>query len=84
MSPINFSSGAPTYPDALSRGRAGVDAGVQSFDAAAQAVASDGARGRVSATHLVDALEARNQVAYSARLLKTADQMIGTLLDLRA
>jgi len=84
VSPVNFSNGAPNYPDTRSRARAGVDAGVQSFDAAAQAVASDGTRGQVSATHLVDALAARNQVAYSARLLRTADQMIGTLLDLRA
>jgi hypothetical protein len=84
MSPVNLSGGAPNYLDTLNRARAGVDAGVQSFDAAAQAVATDGTRGQVSATHLVDALQARNQVAFAARLFKTADQMIGTLLDLRA
>jgi hypothetical protein len=84
MSPLNLSAGAANYLDALNRARDGVDRGVRSFDVAAQAVASDGARGQVSATHSVDAVEACNQVALSARLFQTADQMLGTLLDIRA
>jgi len=84
MSPVNASSGSANYLDTLNRARQGIDAGVQSFDVAAQAVAADGARGQVSAANSVDALEARNQVSASARLFQAADQMLGTLLDLRA
>ena len=84
MSPVTASPGAAHYLDTLNRARAGIETGVQSFDAVAQAVAADGARGEVSATHAVDALAARNQVAIAARLFRTADQMLGTLLDLRA
>ena len=84
MSPVNGSPGVPQFLDALSLARQGVDAGVRSFDEVAQTVASDGARGQVSATSAVDALVARNQVQASARLFSVADQMLGTLLDIRA
>ena len=84
MSPVAGSTQVPQFLDALSLARQGVDSGVQSFDAVAQAVAADGARGQVSATNVVDALQARNQVAASARLFTAADQMLGTLLDIRA
>jgi hypothetical protein len=84
MSPVNASTAAANYLDALSRAREGIDNGVRAFDAAAQAVASDGTRGQVSATNTVDAIEARNQVAASARLFQVADQLLGTLLDTRA
>ena len=84
MSPINLGSGAANYLDTLSRAREGVSNGVQAFDVAAQAVASDGTRGEVSAGNTVDALAARNQVSASARLFQAADQMLGTLLDIRA
>ena len=84
MSPVNVSAGAANYLDTLSRAREGIDNGVRAFDAAAQAVASDGTRGQVAATNTVDAVEARNQVAASARLFQAADQMLGTLLDTRA
>jgi hypothetical protein len=84
MSPVNGSPGVPQFLDALSLARQGVDTGVRSFDEVAQAVASDGARGQVSATNVVDALAARNQVQASARIFSAADQMLGTLLDVRA
>ena len=84
MSPANVSAGAANYLDALNRAREGVENGVRAFDVAAQAVASDGARGQVAPTNTVDAIEARNQVSASARLFQAADQMLGTLLDIRA
>ncbi|HUO80697.1 MAG TPA: hypothetical protein VMU00_11205 [Steroidobacteraceae bacterium] len=84
MAPVNSAGGAGSYLDALARAREGIDNGLRSFDATAQAVAEDGTRGQVSAGHAVDALEARNQVSVAARLFQAADQMLGTLLDIRA
>lgn len=84
MSPVNGPASVPDFLSALGLARQGIDAGVRSFDEVAQAVAQDGAQGRVSATSAVDALQARNQVAASARLFASADQMLGTLLDIRA
>lgn len=84
MSPVNASAGSASYLDTLTAARQGIDNGVRAFDATAQAVASDGTRGQVSATHSVDAIEARTQVSASARLFEAADQMLGTLLDTRA
>ncbi len=84
MSPINASPGSASYLDTLTAARQGIDNGIRAFDAAAQAVASDGARGQLSATHSVDAIAARTQVSVSARLFEAADQMLGTLLDTRA
>lgn len=84
MTSVSSSGLAAGVGGALGLARQGIDSGVRAFADAAQTVASDGSRGRVSAQPLVDALAARDQVALSARLFRTADQMLGTLLDLRA
>jgi len=84
MAPVNGSASVPNLLHALGLARQGIDDGVRAFDAAAQAVAADGTRGEVSARHRVDAIVARDQVALAARLVTTADQMLGTLLDVRA
>ncbi len=72
------------FLNALQGARQGIDNGVRSFAEVAQRVASDGAQGQVEARNVVDGLTARNQVAVSARVYQAADQMLGTLLDLRA
>ncbi len=83
MSPVNLNA-VGRYPDAFGSARQGVDRGLAAADQAAQAVASDGSHGVVSARNTTDALTARNEVAASVRVLETADQMLGTLLDVRA
>ncbi len=40
--------------------------------------------GEITATHAADAIAARDQVAFPVRLMRTADEMLGTLLDVRA
>jgi hypothetical protein len=84
MSPVSGTAPVPNFLNALGLARQGIDHGLRSFDAIAQAVAADGTRGQVAARHVVDALVARDQVAFAARLMTTADQMLGTLLDVRA
>ena len=84
MSPVTATVPAANFLDALSAAREGIDSGLKSFDAVAQSVASNGDRGLVAAADMVGALEAKNQVALSARLYQSADQMLGTILDLRA
>jgi hypothetical protein len=84
MNAMSINAGSASPADTFGTARQGIDTGLRAMDNAAQAVASDGARGQLSATNTVDALEARTQVAASARLFQTADQMLGTLLDLRA
>ncbi len=75
----------PAFLNALDYAREGIDRGVQSFDRVAQSVA--GAAGNpaaLSAAHEAEALTALNQVAASARVFETGDQLLGTILDLRA
>jgi hypothetical protein len=84
MSPVNGSASVPNLLHTLGLARQGIDNGLRSFDAVAQTVASDGTRGEVRAGNTVDAIAARDQVALAARLVSTADRMLGTLLDTRA
>jgi hypothetical protein len=84
MAPVSNTGSAPSFLNTLGLARQGIDSGVRAFADVAQAVAADGTHGRVAASNVVGALEARNQVAVSARLFQTADQMLGTLLDIRA
>ena len=84
MSPVYGNAAAASFLNTLGLARQGIDNGLRSFDAVAQAVASDGMRGQVSARHAVDAIAARDQVVFAARLMTAADQMLGTLLNVRA
>jgi hypothetical protein len=82
MSPVQGSNAS--FLDALGAARAAIDTGVRTFAVAAQTVADAGTRGALPASGLVAGVEARNEVAAAARVFGTADQMLGTLLDLRA
>jgi hypothetical protein len=84
MGPANVTGSVPNFLSTLSLARQGIDTGVRSFAEVAQAVAADGVRGQVAARTVVGALTARSQVAFAARLFRTADEMLGTLLDIRA
>ena len=80
--------GATAFPGILSSldyAREGIDRGVASFEEVAQAVAGGVSNPlAVSAGNQVNALLARTQVAASAKAFETGDQVLGTLLDLRA
>ena len=72
------------FLSALDYAREEIDKGVLSFDGVAQKVA--GAAGNpaaITARNQVAALEARTQVTAAAKVLRTGDEMLGTLLDLR-
>jgi len=78
-------SGVPGFLSALDYARDGIDKGVESFDQVAQAVAGAVSNPlAVSAQNQVNAIAARNQVAASAKAFETGDQILGTLLNLRA
>ncbi len=85
MSSISLVGAVPVFPTALDSARQGIEKGVRSFNQAAQAVASESGQGNgVNPSNLLAGIEARNDVAASAKVFKAADQMIGTLLNLRA
>ena len=73
----------PSLLNVLDSARRGIDAGLQSFDQVAAAVRSQRPRG-VSANAAVGALLERTQVSASARAFEASEQLLGTLLDLRA
>jgi hypothetical protein len=62
----------------------GVQRGIARTAAAAQAVATAAAEPRDLTAALVESRVGRTEVAANARMLRTADQMLGTLLDVRA
>lgn len=70
------STSIPAYLSALDYAREGIDNGVQSFDRVAQKVA--GATGNPAA------ISADNQVSAAAKVFRTGDEILGTLLNLRA
>jgi hypothetical protein len=85
MASVPATAALPAFLDALDYARAGIDRGVRSFSQIAQAVADGIASGEEpAAASRVGALVARNQVAASARVLASDEQLVGTLLDLRA
>ncbi|TJY60999.1 hypothetical protein E4T66_10185 [Sinimarinibacterium sp. CAU 1509] len=56
--------------------------GLKQFDAAAQAVASGGVSDNRELTEaLVSGQQARQQIEASAKVLSTADETLGTLID---
>lgn len=85
MSSSIGTTGIPAFLNALDYAREGIDKGVQSFDQVAQRVAgAAGDPSAVSAQSQIDAIGARNQVAASAKVFQTGDEVLGTLLNLRA
>jgi hypothetical protein len=79
------SQGIPAFLNALDYARAGVQRGVALYEQVAQQVAGAVANpAAISARNEVAALSASEQVAASVRVFETGDQLLGTMLDLRA
>jgi hypothetical protein len=77
--------GIPAFLSALNYARAGIQQGVASYERVAASVAGAVAHpAAVSAENEVAALSARNAVAANAKVFATAEQLLGTILDLRA
>lgn len=68
---------------AIGYGLQGLTAGFDRLDRAAAAIARDGESDRL-ATNAVDLLRARQQVRAGVAVLRTADEMTGTILDVFA
>jgi hypothetical protein len=68
-----------TISTSLSIGLQGIQAGMQRVSIAVHA-----ANAEVLATNAVEQMSGRHQVGLSAQVVKTADQMLGTLIDLKA
>jgi hypothetical protein len=75
----------PAFLSALDYARQGIEQGVQSYEQVAQSVAGAIANpSAISAQNEVAAMTARNQVAAAARVFEASDQLLGTILDLKA
>ncbi len=68
----------------LSMGLQGIQAGMQRVNIAGSRIAVNAADAEVLATSAVEQMSGRHQVGLSAQVVKTADQMLGTLIDLKA
>lgn len=69
--------------DALSSAVQGVRTGVERLDRAAGHIARDAA-GTGLAEHMVELLRARHEVRANVAVARTADDLVGTLLDVFA
>jgi hypothetical protein len=65
---------------AIDQGLMGIHGGFERLDRAARAIARDGAAGDV-ADNLVELTQARNEVRTNVAVIRTANEMIGTLID---
>jgi hypothetical protein len=68
---------------ALDHAARGLDGGFDRLNDATASIRRDGAGGDLAAT-MVDVLKARQDVRANAAVVRTADEMIGTLLDVLA
>jgi hypothetical protein len=68
---------------AIDQGLSGIAAGFDRLDKAAARVAREGAEGDL-AGNMIDLMKARHQVRAGAVVIRTADDTIGTLLDVLA
>ncbi|MFO0336253.1 MAG: hypothetical protein ACK53C_14770 [Pseudomonadota bacterium] len=85
MSTISGPVPLAAFVAALDYARAGVDRGLHSYADAAPQVAGATARGEFPPVGaVVQAVEARVQVAASAKMIRAADRALGALLDVRA
>jgi hypothetical protein len=82
MSSLSISS----IPSAFQSAQLGISRGQAGLDQDAQVVANGGAAGNDDAVTgaLVDALQQRLLVEASVQMLSTADQTLGTLVDVKA
>ncbi len=75
---------AMTISTTLSLGLQGIQAGMNRVSIAGSRIAASSPDPEVLATNAVEQLSGHHQVSLSAQVVKTADQMLGTLIDLKA
>jgi hypothetical protein len=73
-----------TITTTLSMGLQGIQAGVQRVNIAGGRIAAQAPDPETLATNAVEQMSDRHQVSLSAQVVKTADQLLGTLIDLKA
>jgi hypothetical protein len=73
-----------TITSSLSAGLHGIQAGMQRVNIAGSRIATHAADAEILAANAVEQLAGRHQVGLSAQVVKTADAMLGTLIDLKA
>ncbi len=73
-----------TISISLSAGLQGIQAGMQRVNIAGSRIATSVVDPEILATNAVNQMSGRHQVGLSAQVVKTADQMLGTLIDLKA
>ncbi len=73
-----------TISSSLSAGLQGIQAGMQRVNFAGSRIAAQTVDAEVLAANTVEQMSGRHQVELSAQVLKTAYQMLGTLIDLKA
>lgn len=72
-----------TITNTLSAGLLGIQAGMQRANIAGGRIAIHAANAEVLATNAVEQMSGQHQVGLSAQVVKTADSMLGTLIDLK-
>lgn len=73
------------FLSALDFARQGIDRGLQQQSAAAQEIASASVRREAPGVEpLVQMLEARQQVAASAKVVESVDRVLGSILNVKA
>ena len=65
-------------------GLRGIQAGMQRVNIAGGRIAVNATDAEVLATNAVEQMSGRHQVGLSAQVVKTADAILGTLIDLKA
>ncbi len=75
---------AMTISTTLSTGLQGIQTGMQRVSTAGSRIAASAVDPEMLAANAVEQMSGRHQVGLSAQLVKTADQMLGTLIDLKA
>lgn len=73
-----------TITSALSTGLQGIQTGMQRVNIAGSRIATSAVDPEVLATNAVEQMSGHHQVGMSAQVVKTADAMLGTLIDLKA
>lgn len=73
-----------TISTTLSMGLQGIQTGMQRVNIAGSRIAASAVDAETLATNAVEQMSGSHQVGFSAQVVKTADQILGTLIDLRA
>lgn len=85
MTPVTGPTTLNAFLSALAYARQGIDRGLQQQASAAQQIASAPVRREASGPEpIVRLLEARQQVAASAKVVESVDRVLGSILNVKA